>query len=163
MRSWRHKSYDDFAVSPVVATILLVAITVILVGILYVWVSSMMTTAKTATPTASYEVYDRSSEGYFEVHIVSISGKAPSISDVYYRLYDKTDALLNKGSLEDIYETTERPGVDEVAFIDRGGTDGRLNYEDYFIINSTHTIEGTFELIYRNTRGIICTAVLHAA
>ena len=41
---------DEMAVSPVIATILMVAITVVLSGVIYVWASSLAETGKLGVP-----------------------------------------------------------------------------------------------------------------
>ena len=38
----KNNEEDEIAVSPVIATILMVAITVVLAGVLYVWASSLL-------------------------------------------------------------------------------------------------------------------------
>jgi len=50
---------DDKAVSPVIAVILMVAITVVLAGVLYVWVTSLSGADEEVAPTASLKLTTR--------------------------------------------------------------------------------------------------------
>jgi flagellin-like protein len=50
---------DDKAVSPVIAVILMVAITVVLAGVLYVWVTSLSETGEETTPTVTFKLTAR--------------------------------------------------------------------------------------------------------
>jgi flagellin-like protein len=49
---------DDAAVSPVIATILMVAITVVLSGVIYVWASSLAETDVKGVPRITFEIED---------------------------------------------------------------------------------------------------------
>jgi flagellin-like protein len=77
---------DDEAVSPVIAVILMVAITVVLAGVLYVWVSSFGTGGGTSL-SISANVNDRTS--YWKIEIVSVSGGSLSLSDTKFQLFTR--------------------------------------------------------------------------
>ena len=49
---------DDAAVSPVIATILMVAITVVLSGVIYVWASSLAETDVKGVPRVTFAIED---------------------------------------------------------------------------------------------------------
>ena len=49
---------DDAAVSPVIATILMVAITVVLSGVIYVWASSLAETDVKGVPRVTFDIED---------------------------------------------------------------------------------------------------------
>ncbi len=68
---------DEEAVSPVIATILLVAITVVLSGVIYVWAQSLAseTTGKSATPRMSFDQearFDSNNEAnwYWKINVI---------------------------------------------------------------------------------------------
>lgn len=147
----RRLAKDTPAVSPVVATMLLVAITVILVGVLFVWIHGMIRTPKVSTPTATYEIVRLEGKGQIHIAIRDVRGRAPSIADVRYSLHDAAEGLLSKGKLTQIYQTTLTPAKHEVVFIDHPDADTKLNADDYFIVNMTDAIGGSFVLIYRHT------------
>ena len=81
---------DDEAVSPVIAVILMVAITVVLAGVLYVWVSSFGGGGTTGVSISANKV-DRNE--YYAIEIVKTSGGDLSLSDAKFRLFTKTDIL----------------------------------------------------------------------
>jgi flagellin-like protein len=65
---------DEQAVSPVIATILMVAITVVLSGVLYVWASSLADTSAKGVPRFSFsQEYEDSGESYFHRIVVDQS------------------------------------------------------------------------------------------
>ena len=68
-------SGDDEAVSPVIATILLVAITVVLSGVIYVWAQSLASDAGgKATPRLTFDSEAEISDGsnmYWNINVVS--------------------------------------------------------------------------------------------
>ena len=149
MRTFKGKQ----AVSPVIATILLVAITVVLIGILYVWVSSLISTDKTETPTATGYVYSRTNEfgqEYFYITIESVTGKAPYVSSVRWKVLDSggaqvdvgmTDALMVYGNTTLYWDPTwtsvGATDYTNTGFGDEPG-DGILNQNDYYVLRSTN-------------------------
>ncbi len=65
---------DDAAVSPVIATILMVAITVVLSGVIYVWASSLANTDQKTVPRLGMklvEVNPDSPDGYWRLDVTS--------------------------------------------------------------------------------------------
>jgi flagellin-like protein len=63
---------DDSAVSPVIATILMVAITVVLSGVIYVWASSLANTDAKTVPRLGMKVVDvnpESPDGYWRLDV----------------------------------------------------------------------------------------------
>jgi flagellin-like protein len=84
---------DDKAVSPVIAVILMVAITVVLAGVLYVWVSGFGTTGGGSKPSVGASNPDERSYGWI-VKINSVSGSTFNIADAKFRMIDSTDIRL---------------------------------------------------------------------
>jgi len=65
---------DEQAVSPVIATILMVAITVVLSGVLYVWASSLADTSAKGVPRFAFSLeYEDGGDSYFHRIVVSQS------------------------------------------------------------------------------------------
>jgi len=65
---------DEQAVSPVIATILMVAITVVLSGVLYVWASSLADTSAKGVPRFSFSLdYEDGGDSYFHRIVVDQS------------------------------------------------------------------------------------------
>jgi flagellin-like protein len=80
---------DAEGVSPVIATILMVAITVVLAAVLYVMVLGFGTTS-TTTPTAIYQKSSVSVTNGVQINIVSITKTDVPWSDVSVQLTDGT-------------------------------------------------------------------------
>ena len=76
---------DDSAVSPVIATILMVAITVVLSGIIYVWASQLANTSAKGTPMFSFDAehYDA---GYWEITVQDSSDMQLATQAVYIQI-----------------------------------------------------------------------------
>ncbi len=64
-------SRDDEAVSPVIAVILMVAITVVLAAVLYVWAASFLQDDEAAPIATFYQ--ETSSDGTFHIRVVKVS------------------------------------------------------------------------------------------
>jgi len=147
---YNSKRNNKLGVSPVIATILLVAITVVLIGILYIWVSSLISTDKSETPQATGYVYERTDEfdqHFFYVTIESVTGQAPYVSSVIWKVLDSGGAQVDEGRIDDemVYGNTTlfwhkswtSAGGDytNTGFGDEPG-DGILNQNDFFILRS---------------------------
>ena len=61
---------DERAVSPVIATILMVAITVVLSGVIYVWASQLATTSTKVTPLLTFKT-EASDEGFWQITVTT--------------------------------------------------------------------------------------------
>jgi len=85
---------NNKAVSPVIATILMVAITVVLAAVLYVMVMGFGGGGSDETPTASL-TYDNNTQGNYTVSISSISANDVTVSQVQWvvdgTVYDWND------------------------------------------------------------------------
>lgn len=133
-KSWIIRK-DEKAVSPVIATILMVAITVVLAAVLYVMVTGLLT-GGAARPT------------------VSLNPEVRGASDVTVDVGDAQPAELlanfkatlfrNNTKIGEIATLSDGASNGNIAFSDRDGG-GRLTAGDRFVIN-TNTA-GNYELI----------------
>ena len=93
------------AVSPVIAVILMVAITVVLAGLLYVWVNSFSTGSEGEVAYVGFDIDDVL--GGWEITILNVQGEDIPLNTIslliYNRdkviLYDKTISEANPGPL----------------------------------------------------------------
>jgi len=155
------------AVSPVIGVILMVAITVILAAVVYIWVSSLMPTVKEAPvisgTTAAFG-------GGFTVNIMSIQGgggaTSVSVKALKYVLRDSAGTWKDGGDVEDIYGTYSAKGV---KFQDNtygaGTSPGALSGTDLFYLknpaNGGVAIGGCkLELIYTPTNSVCGSFIL---
>ena len=103
-------------VSPVIAVILMVAITVVLAAVLYVMVSGMMTTTST-TPTGAMGFNEGSVDGTYTGSFVSLT-KSVKLSDTQVTILDDSNGLSD--SINDL-------SIDKNATVSGGLT---LQYND---------------------------------
>ena len=95
------------AVSPVIGVILMVAITVILAAVVYIWVLTIMPTGK-GTPTVSY-----TTSGYedgFMVNIETVTIRQ-SVKYIKYVLIDENGNTVETGYVDKIYSNWSAKGV----------------------------------------------------
>ena len=121
---------DEQAVSPVIAVILMVANTVVLAAVLYVWASSFLGGTTKNAPTGSM-IASSDGQGDWTVSIVKINPQV-SVNSVHWYLLDeqgntKTDALVS-----DVYGYYEGQGKG-VVFVDND-FNGKLSPGDKFSI-----------------------------
>ena len=76
---------DEMAVSPVIATILMVAITVVLSGIIYVWASQLANTSAKGTPMFTFNA-DHFDEGYWQITVQDSSDMELATQAVYVQV-----------------------------------------------------------------------------
>lgn len=153
------------AISPVIGVILMVAITVILAAVVYLWVVSFMPTTK-GTPTVSggTSAFDKG----FTVNIVSVTGGgiySISVEGLKYILRGADGTIKDSGSVADIYGTYSTVGTKEgVKFQDNsydiGTSPGAMAAGDTFYIKDTNnngvaSLGNTFELIHTGS-GSVC-------
>ena len=123
---------DDQAVSPVIATVLLLAITVLLSSMVFVMMSTTLDTVEKAEPKASVSVRALSN-GY---HVVSITSIDQSLdpSKVEWSIVNQTGQsnVEHKGFVDDsdVYGTVGS----NISFHDRDAG-WSITKGDYFVIN----------------------------
>ena len=81
---------DETAVSPVIATILMVAITVVLSGVIYVWASSLAETGKLGVPRVTFDIENQdigTADGYWAITVdqtgVNLQRRAVTVIVLY--------------------------------------------------------------------------------
>ena len=131
-KMWKKNSK---AVSPVIATILMVAITVVLAAVLYVMVMGMSGGDEETTPTGVIDS-TLNTTGNYSISITSVSPTTP-ITDLSYRV-NATGALTQL--------------VAGASFIDVGG-DGKASNGDFFYV--TCSAGSVVYLVYEPTGGVI--------
>jgi flagellin-like protein len=83
---------DDEAVSPVIAVILMVAITVVLAGVLYVWVSGFGTTGGGGTTKITATKTEQTTA--YRITIASVSGGDLNLEDAKMEMANSEDTRL---------------------------------------------------------------------
>ena len=86
---------DDEGVSPVIAVILMVAITVVLAAVLYVWAASFLEQGESA-PIATFFV-EESSSGVYHVEVIKVS-KQEDLAGFSYFLKDSSGSTFVGGN-----------------------------------------------------------------
>ena len=86
---------DDEGVSPVIAVILMVAITVVLAAVLYVWAASFLEQGESA-PIATFFV-EESSSGVYHVEVIKVS-KQEDLAGFSYFLKDDSGSTFVGGN-----------------------------------------------------------------
>ena len=99
---------DEQAVSPVIAVILMVAITVVLAAVLYVWASSFLGGTTKNAPTGSM-IASEDGSGVWTVQIVKINPQV-SVNSVHWYLRDAQGYHKSDGLISDIYGTKQGHG-----------------------------------------------------
>tara|TARA_B100001123_G_scaffold89413_1_gene102802 strand:+ start:559 stop:1047 length:489 start_codon:yes stop_codon:yes gene_type:complete len=92
---------DEQAVSPVIAVILMVAITVVLAAVLYVWASSFLGGTTKNAPVGSMQG-KQDSAGTWTVTIIKINPEV-SVNSVNWYLLDTAGTTVMDGLVSDIY------------------------------------------------------------
>ena len=155
------------AVSPVIGVILMVAITVILAAVVYLWVITIMPPIK-ETPAISGTT--STSGNGFTVNIMSLTGgggiTSISVKSLKYVLRDSAGTWKDGGDVENIYGTYSANGV---KFQDNtyaaGTSPGAMGATDQFYIKDTgHNGVATsgckLELIHTGSGSVCGTFVL---
>ena len=154
---------DQSAVSPVIATVLLLAITVMLTSVVIIMIQGSITTSEKAAPIA--EVSVSSLDNGFQIVKFTSLNKHLDPDMVEFTIYNPEDSLNGtiKGSAgaDDVYG---RIGS-TVAFHDRDAL-YTVNEGDYFIINAsdagTSDGEWYFRLFYMRSNSDLAEVRLPA-
>lgn len=166
-KNWKNRK----GVSPVIATILMVAITVVLAAVLYVMVMgfggepSSVPTGEFKTPE---KISDSDTERIYRVQVLSIS-EAKEIGDMKFSIAGdgKTNVLgVTDGAMDVPDANANVTGLTSVTFTDLNG-DGKVSTGDYFTVTITPESEGNTAVTYTvglsyspssGTGGVICNA-----
>ena len=92
-------SEKDSGVSPVISVILMVAITVTLSGIIYLWVSDFSTTTDSALTYVGYDKVSRNDN--WDIEIINVQGSLVSLHSITFMICDSNGILVHERSLFD--------------------------------------------------------------
>ena len=130
---------DEEAVSPVIAIILMVAITIVLAGVLWLWISGLVATGKEETLYKGFQTewIEKTRNKDNQLLITAVDGKNElSVEDLRFTLYgfDKSDQTGGQHKVTGVYG---KPISDQtkISFLD-ADHDGMLSIGDRFIIKS---------------------------
>jgi len=90
---------NEKAVSPVIAVILMVAITVVLAGLLYVWINSFSTGSEGEVVYVGFDLDD--TYNGWEVSILSVQGESVTLNSISLLIYNHEKILLYGKALSD--------------------------------------------------------------
>ena len=152
---------DDEAVSPVIATVLLLSITVLLTSMVFVMMSSTINTVEKADPKASVTVRALSN-GYHVVSITSLD-QALDPSKIEWSIINQTGQSTKEyvGFVDDsdVYGTVGS----NVSFHDRDAG-WSVTKGDYFVINCENlncdSGDHLFQIVDRGSNTILATIKL---
>lgn len=156
------KSFGKEALSPIFAVVLMIAITIILAAILYVWTgNSMCGNGGKDTPKGAISTIG-SSENSYTVKVVDMNPEA-GINEIMWYLYDQNGNIFKNiyGDIVEIYELVDG----NVTYHDND-RDGNVSAEDTFSVtkklsDGTKIPEGySLTLKFVLTDDAICSAVL---
>lgn len=125
---------DEQAVSPVIATILMVAITVVLAAVLYVMVSGLISGPSTQKPFVTFGTVTKVNAVTWTFAVASASpAVAPSNYKVNFAIAGATGSALNMGANGVNVTVTGLTPAPGVKWVDIGG-EGTVNGGDTFTI-----------------------------
>ncbi len=140
MKNVRLIRKDERAVSPVIATILMVAITVVLAAVLYVMVSGLIGGGASARPKVTFGAATGITNGYtFQVaeNVVAATGQAnPSNYKVNHQVNSTTGTAVPLAPSMTVVVPAPVSGTYTITWIDPGG-ERTLNGGDRFEITRT--------------------------
>ncbi len=122
---------DEQAVSPVIAVILMVAITVVLAAVLYVWASSFLGGTTKNAPTGS-TMATKTSGDVWIVELIKINPQV-SVNSVHWYLLDIQGNTVSDGLVSEVYGYYAGEGKG-VIFVDND-FDGKLSPGDKFEVH----------------------------
>ncbi|MDI6917171.1 MAG: type IV pilin N-terminal domain-containing protein, partial [Thermoplasmatales archaeon] len=118
------------AISPVIGIILMVAITVLLAAVVYIWVSSIIGGGVKGTPITSYTL-TTASNGNYRV-ILSSTSEKKSVKGYTYLVEDGNGVVVP--GMTDTIDTIYSKRVNGIMFCDNDA-DGHLTTNDFFDID----------------------------
>jgi flagellin-like protein len=147
---------DDAAVSPVIATILMVAITVVLSGVIYVWASSLADVDTKGVPRITFEIEDVDAydpeTGHWRISVQSSETDLATQATLVRVIYTDADGNLathdaNLADTNGVYGFSPQNSDAFVTFVDqvnKEGTDSvsTFNIGDTIFVR-THAPDGT--------------------
>ena len=138
----KHFLENKSAVSPVIAVILMVAITVVLAGVVWIWVASMVPTEKEVDVMVMGEFQGRNrNNDYVYVITKATSDEKMGIKNIRFYLLapDRTDQTNGQHKVENVYGKNISAQT-FISFQD-GDLDGWISIGDRFIIKSKDHVD----------------------
>jgi flagellin-like protein len=138
---------DDQAVSPVIATFLMVAFTVVLAAVLYVMVSGLITGPGTSKPTVAFGTVGPVTGSTFKNESLQVASASQAVAPSNYKVNLQAPAgtgsalampLTNGGSVV----VTVGSSFYKITWTDIGG-DLTLNGGDLFVVSQATSSAGT--------------------
>ncbi|MCK4366544.1 MAG: type IV pilin [Thermoplasmata archaeon] len=126
---------NEKAVSPVIATILMVAITVVLAAVLYVMVSGLIGGTTASEPNVQFQSPQARGTNSYEIAVAGIS-EAKDFTSFQV-------ILIKDGAEVDVMDPLSGNPTDNITYTDLDGG-GKLTVGDYFIVDTTP--DGDFKL-----------------
>jgi flagellin-like protein len=147
MKIGYRKKWKDDAVSPVIATILMVAITVVLAAVLYLMVSIFILEPEVTPNVTLGNGAPTKNQGEWTVSVVSVDHKK-DLSQYKIAILNGTAVALESTPLETIKDTGVTANGLSLRYYEPNG-DNKMNAGDYFIVSGTdndsqYTIEVYF-------------------
>lgn len=121
---------NEEAVSPVIAVILMVAITVVMAAVLYAWLGGIIGGSPKSPPTGSMMVENDGTD-VWKVSIIKMNPTV-SITSVHWYLLDISDFTKVDGMVSDVYGFKSGEGK-AVTFVDND-FDAKVSPGDQFVI-----------------------------
>jgi len=131
------------AVSPVIATILMVAIAVVLVAVLYIMALNMMPSTGKPAPLATL-IGEPKGENLYQLTVAGIDKKYNL--DHYKVIFLINDTIDNNSCISSLSEGT----FGNVTFHDVGD-DGKLSNGDFFTVTITHNHKYELIIVFKMT------------
>jgi len=140
---------SDEGVSPVIGAVLIIGITIILSGTVFVYVNSYLTTEKTDIPKLAGQVEIDEATGNFKVVITGVEGKVANVNSVDYQLI-KADGLPygSVQRVDTIYWKSIAPESGNIISFADQDQDGNIDENDYFIIDKGAINGGVLRLTF---------------
>jgi flagellin-like protein len=149
MKIGYRKKWKDDAVSPVIATILMVAITVVLAAVLYLLVSSIID-LDGRTPQINLRDGELDKPGWI-VEVASVTEVNP-LNNYQVSVLRNSSIAIAAIDLDEVKRSGASYGALNLTFFDATGDDG-LNAGDWFLLAGTDTISDYQITIHWKTTG----------
>ena len=146
---------DEMAVSPVIATILMVAITVVLSGVIYVWASSLAETGKLGVPRVTFDIENEklgTADGYWAITVDQTEAELATAAVTVTVLYTDVDTGTRTSYATLLSNTSNVYGFNPansdafVTFVDKVEDQGSFRESTFGIGDQifvrTHTPDG---------------------
>ena len=142
-----HGSSDD-AVSEIIATLLLLSITVVITATVWLWMQGFVPSGKTKSPTVStYVDLSDVDLGYVYVFISEVS-ETVGVGDVRAQIYNQDGAAIASFNLTD-------PDIYGRVYMD-ADHNGKLTKGDFFVFSVATVNHGGIMLFYETTGVMMC-------